>query len=115
MRINIPAPGGPGEHSAREPQSRAGFKCKVSKLFLALQETLQSRPGSKVIATRRFTHKWQGEIPGLSELLGGGWSSVSQRRSAPLTRSHCLGRRVELHEGRPQIAPHPICAQQTNH
>jgi hypothetical protein len=47
------------------------------------------------------------------------WAGIGavfpKRRSAPLTRSHSLGRRVELHEGRPQIAPHPICAQRTDH
>ena len=41
--------------SPREPQSGAGFRCKPFKLFLSLQETLQSWPGSKLITTRRFT------------------------------------------------------------
>jgi hypothetical protein len=99
----------------REPQSDAGFRCKPFKLFLSLQETLQSWPGSKLITTRRFTHKWQDDIPGITGLLGGGWSSVSQRRSTPLTRGHCLGRRATLYQGCPQIEPYPICAQQTDH
>ena len=33
-----------------------------------------------------------------TELLGGGWSSVSQRRSTPLARSHCLRRRATLYK-----------------
>ena len=55
------------------------FRDNESKVFLAFQETLQNWPGSKPITTRRFTHKWQDETPGVTELLGGAWSSVSQR------------------------------------
>ena len=50
-----------------------------SKVFLALQETLQNWPGSKPITTRRFTCKWQDETLGVTELLNGAWSSVPQR------------------------------------
>jgi hypothetical protein len=49
-----------------------------SKVFLALQETLQNWPGSKPITTCRFTRKWQDEAPGVTELLNGAWSSVPQ-------------------------------------
>ena len=108
-----PSPSAGG--SARKPHAVAGFGCKVFKYLLGLRETLQDRPGSNLLTTRRFTHKWQDDIPGVTELLGGGWSSVSQRRSTPLARSHCFGRRAELHQGGPQIEPHPICAQQTNY
>ena len=44
-----------------------------------------------------------GRNSGINELLGGGWSSVSQRRSTPLARGHCLGRRAELHRGVNQV------------
>src|SRR5580704_1556867 len=80
-----------------------------------MPENLGLEPGSRLITTRRFAHKWQDEITGLTELLGGGWSSVSQRRSTPLARSYCLGRRATLYQGCPQIEPYPICAQQTDH
>jgi hypothetical protein len=55
------------------------FRDNESKVSLALQETLQNWPGSKPITTRRFTRKWQDEAPGVTELLNGAWSSVSQR------------------------------------
>ena len=55
------------------------FTDNESKVSLALQETLQNWPGSKPITTRRFTRKWQDEAPGVTELLNGAWSSVSQR------------------------------------
>jgi hypothetical protein len=55
------------------------FRDNESKVFLALQETLQNWAGSKPITTRRFTHKWQDETPGVTELLNGAWSSVPQR------------------------------------
>jgi type IV secretory pathway VirB4 component len=55
------------------------------------------------------------EFTGVFTNAGGGWSSVSQRRSTPLARSHCLGRRATLYQGCPQIEPYPICAQQTDH
>ena len=55
------------------------FRGNESKVFLALQETLQNWPGSKPITTRRFTRKWQDEAPGVTELLNGAWSSVPQR------------------------------------
>jgi hypothetical protein len=55
------------------------FGDNESKVFLALQETLQNWPGSKPITTCRFTRKWQDETPGVTELLNGAWSSVSQR------------------------------------
>ena len=52
------------------------FSDNASKLFLVLQETLQRPVGSKLITTRRFTSKWQREIPGVTQLLNGAWSSV---------------------------------------
>jgi hypothetical protein len=55
------------------------FRDNESKVFLALQETLQNWPGSKPITTRRFTRKWQDETLGVTELLNGAWSSVPQR------------------------------------
>jgi hypothetical protein len=55
------------------------FRDNESKVFLALQETLQNWPGSKPITTCRFTRKWQDETPGVTELLNGAWSSVPQR------------------------------------
>ena len=55
------------------------FGDNESKVFLSLRETLQNWPGSKPIATRRFTRKWQDETPGVTELLNGAWSSVPQR------------------------------------
>ena len=55
------------------------LKNNEPQVSLALQETLQNWAASKPITTGRFTCKWQGEIPGVTGLLGGGWSSVSQR------------------------------------
>jgi hypothetical protein len=55
------------------------FRDNESKVSLALQETLQNWPGSKPITTRRFTRKWQDEAPGVTQLVNGAWSSVSQR------------------------------------
>jgi len=55
------------------------FTDNESKVSLALQETLQNWPGSKPITTRRFTRKWQDEAPGVTQLVNGAWSSVSQR------------------------------------
>ena len=52
---------------------------QVIKIFVGSRETFLIWPGSKVITTRRFAHTWQNDIPGVTELLGGGWSSVSQR------------------------------------
>jgi len=43
----------------------------------------------------------QDETLGVTQLVNGAWSRVPQRRSTPLARSHCLGRRAELYEGRP--------------
>ena len=37
------------------------FRGNESKVFLALEETLQSRTGSKLITIRRFTNRWQHE------------------------------------------------------
>jgi hypothetical protein len=42
-------------------------------VYQLAKETLQNRPGSKLITTRRFTHQWQDEIPGITELVGEGW------------------------------------------
>lgn len=51
----------------RTPYPRAtvwsGFQMQVICFFLALQATLQSWPGSRLITTRRFTHKWQDKTP----------------------------------------------------
>jgi len=55
------------------------FRDNESKVFLALQETLQNRPGSNPITTRRFACKWQDETRGVTQLVNGAWSSVSQR------------------------------------
>jgi hypothetical protein len=41
--------------SARKPYPVAGFGCKVFKYLLGPRETLQDRPGSNLISTRRFT------------------------------------------------------------
>ena len=41
--------------SARKPHPVAGFGCKVFKFLLGPRETLQERPGSNLLATRRFT------------------------------------------------------------
>jgi hypothetical protein len=49
--IALPSAGG----SAPTPHPVAGFGCKVFKYLLGLQETLQSRPGSNLITTRRFS------------------------------------------------------------
>ena len=55
------------------------FRDNESKVFPALQETLHNWPGSKPITTRRFTCKWQDETRGVTQLVNGAWSSVSQR------------------------------------
>ena len=55
------------------------FRDNESKVFLALQETLQNWPGSKPITTRRFTHKWQDETAGFTKFLYEARSSVCQR------------------------------------
>jgi hypothetical protein len=41
--------------SARKPHPVAGFGCKVFKYLLGAHETLQDRPGSNLLTTRRFT------------------------------------------------------------
>ena len=41
--------------SARKPHPVAGFGCKVFKYLLGPHETLQDRPGSNLLTTRRFT------------------------------------------------------------
>jgi hypothetical protein len=40
-----------------EPLPGAGFRCKSFKSLLPFLETFQNWPGSKLITTRRFTHK----------------------------------------------------------
>ena len=45
----------------------------------------------------------QDETLGVTQLVNGAWSRVPQRRSTPLARSHCLGRRAELYEGRKRV------------
>jgi|SRR5580700_1733143 len=40
---------------ARKPHPVAGFGCKVFKYLLGAHETLQDRPGSNLLTTRRFT------------------------------------------------------------
>jgi len=90
------------------------FSGNGSKLFLVLEETLQSRPGSKLITTRRFTNRWQHETTGVTQLLNGAWSSVPPCRNSTAERGRCLGRRDELHEGCPKTPHLPACSQQTN-
>ena len=41
--------------SAPKPHPVAGFGCKVFKYLLGAHETLQDRPGSNLLTTRRFT------------------------------------------------------------
>ena len=63
----------------QSPCPEGVFTDNESKVSLALQETLQNWPGSKPITTRRFTCKWQDETRGVTQLVNGAWSSVSQR------------------------------------
>ena len=55
------------------------FRGNESKVFLALQETLQNWPGSKPITTCRFTHKWQDETAGFTKSLYEARGRVCQR------------------------------------
>ena len=41
--------------NAPKPHPVAGFGCKVFKYLLGAHETLQDRPGSNLLTTRRFT------------------------------------------------------------
>ena len=55
------------------------FSDNESKVSMALQETLQNCPGSKLTTTRRFTHKWQDETAGFTKSLYEAGSGVCQR------------------------------------
>ena len=62
-----------------EPPSGAAFRSMASIFILSFLETFSNPPGSNPITTRRFTCKWQDETPGVTQLVNGAWSSVSQR------------------------------------
>jgi hypothetical protein len=47
-------------------------------IYFVFLETFSNRPGSHSLTTRRFTRKWQEETPGVTQLVNGAWSSVSQ-------------------------------------
>jgi hypothetical protein len=57
----------------------SGFRPDRFLVYFVLCETFQNWPGSKPITTRRFTCKWQDETRGVTQLVNGAWSSVSQR------------------------------------
>ena len=86
-----------------------------SKIFLQLEETLHSRPGSKLITTRRLTNRWQHETLGVTQLLNGAWSSVPPCRNSAPERGRCVGRRAELHEGCPKTAYLAARSQQADY
>jgi hypothetical protein len=64
---------------ARDPLSGAGFRSMRFKYLLGPNETLQSQPGSNLLATRVVSLVWQDETLGITTLLNGAWSSVPQR------------------------------------
>src|SRR5580698_4895554 len=84
LRPRLPSSPSDGGN-APKPHPVAGFGCKVFKYLLGPHETLQERPGSNLLTTRRFT-LWQNDTLGITTLLNGAWSSVPQRRSSPPSR-----------------------------
>jgi hypothetical protein len=48
-------------------------------IYFVFLETFSNPPGSNTLTTRRFTHKWQDETPGVTQFVNGAWSSVCQR------------------------------------
>jgi hypothetical protein len=62
-----------------EPPSGAAFRSRHYYFYFIVRETFQNWPGSKPITTCRFTCKWQDETRGVTQLVNGAWSSVSQR------------------------------------
>jgi len=47
-------------------------------IYFVFLETFSTPPGSNPLTTRRFTCKWQDETPGVTQLVNGARSSVSQ-------------------------------------
>ena len=65
-RFTYPSTAGLSNPIPPEPPSGAAFGSMVPNFILLFRETFQSRPGSNPITTRRFTHKWQDETPGVT-------------------------------------------------